>query len=762
MQGLPGVKLAFCIFKYFPYGGVSRDLEQIARACAARGHGVRVYALEWQGDVPKGVEAVPVRARGLTGPARYRRFADRVSRHLGEYPVELVVGFNKMPGLDVYVAGDSCYEEKARTQRGWYYRLLPRYRHFAQFERDVFGDDRPVRILTVSDTQKPAFKRHYGTPDERFFPLPPAVEVDRTVPADRAEARAWLRREFDLPEEARVLLFVGSGYVTKGLDRVLRAFAVLPDAVARDTWLLVVGQDRSRPFERLAVRLGLGERVRFVGARDDVPRILQGGDALTLPAYNEAAGLVILEALAAGLPALVTDACGFAPFVSRAEAGIVSGSPFDQGKYNGELAEILTSPRRATWSANGRRLAESGALGGRAHTARDLIERFARGELRPTVALCLHRVAPRGGISRDLLTLAAACRARGWQVRVYTLSWQAPDGVAGVDVVVVPVASMTGHRRIERFERWVAQALRRSPVHCLVGFNKMPGLDICLAAEPCAAREGDRMRTRIYRGTPRFRQVAHSERAVFCGTTTVLARSPRWAEDHVGYYDAAPEVVGPLVEPPPACADGATREEVRRDWGAAEDDCVLLYVENAGKAGEAGLDRLLLTLAALPEAYRERVRLVVLDAGSPLRGMTALKSMAQGLGLGRRVRFEDSGADAVSCYRAADLLVHPAYRDLAGHAVLEAVLSGLPVVTTSDVGCSEHVAAAEAGVVVDAPFELDTFKRAVIEALDDERRRAWAGNARRYASATKFGGLARVLELIEGCVRQRGQTLSAR
>ncbi len=752
------MKLAFCIFKYFPYGGVSRDLEQIARACAARGHGVRVYALEWQGDVPKGVEAVPVRARGLTGPARYRRFADRVSRHLGEYPVELVVGFNKMPGLDVYVAGDSCYEEKARTQRGWYYRLLPRYRHFAQFERVVFGDDRPVRILTVSDAQKPAFKRHYGTPDERFFPLPPAVEVDGIGPGDRGEGRAWLRREFDLPGQARVLLFVGSGFVTKGLDRVLRAFAVLPDAVARDTWLLVVGQDRSRPFERLAVRLGLGERVRFVGARDDVPRILQGGDALTLPAYNEAAGLVILEALAAGLPALVTDACGFAPFVARAEGGIVSASPFDQARFNAELVDILTSPMRPAWGANGRRLAVSGALGGRARTACDLVERFARGELRPTVALCLHRVAAHDGVSQDFLTLAAACRARGWQVRVYTLSWPAPPGVSGVDVVVVPVASMTGHKRIERFERWVAQALRRSPVHCVVGFNKMPGLDICLAAEPCAAREADRMRTRIYRETPRFRQVSSSERAVFSGPATVLARSQCWAEDHLDYYDAAPEVVGPLVEVRPPCAHETTpgREEMRQDWGAEEGDCVLLHV------GGAGLDRLLLTLATLPEAHRDRVRLVVLEGGSPLRSVAALRSMAQGIGLARRVRFEDSGAAALACYRAADLLVHPAYRDLAGHAVLEALLSGLPVVTTSDIACSEHVALAEAGVVVDAPFELDTFKRAVIEALDDERRRAWAGNARRYASATKFGGLARVLELIEGCVRQRGQTLSAR
>ena len=781
------MKLAFCIFKYFPYGGVARDLAGIAEECIRRGHSVRAYALRWEGEPPAGVEKIEVPARGLTNPARYRRFARWVGEHLRDSPADLVVGFNKMPGLDVYLAGDSCYEEKARHQRGWHYRLLPRYRHFAAFERAVFDGDRPVKVLTVAAAQQPTFKRYYGTPDERFFPLPPGVEPsagereglaprkkepsagereglaprkkepsagERARPPAggwrrcRESAPGWLRREFDVPEGRHVLLFVGSGFATKGLDRAIRGLADLTRS-GTDAVLLVVGDDNRRPFERLASRVGVRGALRFAGGRNDVPRILEGADALVLPAYNEAAGVVILEAMAAGLAVLVTDVCGFAPYVREADAGIVSSSPFDQDRFSREMREVLTSRRRVAWSENGRRLAAGGSLGGRARVACDLIERFARGDIQPTVAICTHRVAEGDGLSRDVLALAKACRQKGWQVRVYTMSWQAP-APSEADVVVVPVASMADHKRVERFERWVQAALRRSPVHCVVGFNKMPGLDLCLAAEPCAQREADHLRTRLYRSTPGFRQRACSEEAVFADGTTVVARNASWAADHREHYDVEPEVLAPLEVVRPSSEDGAagTRADVRREWGAAEDDCVLLCT------GTAGLERVLMTVHALPDHRQGGIRLVALDAPAGARAMAA------GLGLSDRVRFESTQAPH-SCYLGADLLVHPAYRDLAGHAVLDALAAGLPVVTVADVGHNEHVSRAQAGTVVDAPFEAETFKDALIDALDGERRQAWRENALRYLAQTPFDGTARVVELIGEHVTRRGRALSA-
>jgi UDP-glucose:(heptosyl)LPS alpha-1,3-glucosyltransferase len=375
------MKIAFCIFKVFPYGGLSRDCMQLTKECIARGHAVRVYALWWNGPVRDDIELIEVPVRGFSNPRRYRYFAKWVRNHLKSHPVDLVVGINKLPGLDVYYAGDSCYEEKARTQRRRHYRLLPRYRHFSSFERSVFGADRTVKILTLTEAQKHAFKRYYATQDERFFPLPPGVEQEHVQPSFTNDPRVWLRGEFLLNEDGLVVLFIGSGFLKKGLERLLRAVAAFPEPPGKPIQLFVLGEDKIGRFERLASRLGIAQQVHFLGGRGDVARFIHAADAFVLPAHDEAAGIVILEAISAGLPALVTDVCGYASYVAQARAGIVSVSPFDQSRFNGELVRILTSAEREVWRRNGRQFGQSGELSMRIPTACDLIEKFARDEV---------------------------------------------------------------------------------------------------------------------------------------------------------------------------------------------------------------------------------------------------------------------------------------------------------------------------------------------------------------------------------------------
>ena len=118
-----------------------------------------------------------------------KRFSDWVQQTLSRDPVDAVVGINKMPNLDVYYAADSCYEEKANSQRGWLYRLLPRYRHFSVYERAVFGRESKTEILMISKVQKPFFDYHYQTQEERILFLPPGISKDRVVPDDVAQRR---------------------------------------------------------------------------------------------------------------------------------------------------------------------------------------------------------------------------------------------------------------------------------------------------------------------------------------------------------------------------------------------------------------------------------------------------------------------------------------------------------------------------------------------------------------------------------------------
>ncbi|GHU26965.1 UDP-glucose--(heptosyl) LPS alpha 1,3-glucosyltransferase WaaG [Betaproteobacteria bacterium] len=374
------MQLAFCLYKYFPFGGLQRDFLRIALACQARGHAIRVYTLEWKGDVPDGFECVVVPVRSFSNVRRYARFSDWVARDLIERPADRVIGFNKMPGLDVYFAADPCYEEKARALRNPLYRLSSRYRHFSAYERAVFAPEPESRteILMISSVQQPLFEKYYGTPKQRFHLLPPGISTDRRAPANAAEIRADFRREFALNEEDLLLLQVGSGFKTKGLDRSLNALASLPDKLPESlrsrTRLIAIGQDDPSPFMRQARSLGINERVAILPGRGDIPRVLLGADLLIHPAYNENTGTVLLEALVAGLPVLATAVCGYAHYIEEADGGCVVAEPFAQETLNATLEKMLSDPAaRSRWQANALRFAGTADIYSNAEAAADLI-----------------------------------------------------------------------------------------------------------------------------------------------------------------------------------------------------------------------------------------------------------------------------------------------------------------------------------------------------------------------------------------------------
>ncbi|WP_309270162.1 glycosyltransferase family 4 protein [Azonexus sp.] len=368
------MQLAFCLYKYFPYGGLQRDFLRIALACQAREHAVRVYTLSWSGEVPEDFEVVLVPVKALTNTRRYARFADWVARDLRARPAARVVGFNKMPGLDLYYAADPCYEEKARTLRNPFYRLSPRYRHFAAAERAVFAPPSRTQLLMISRVQQTLFEKYYGTPLERFYLLPPGIVPDRRAPPDAPQIRAAFRAEFGLADDDLLLLQIGSDFKRKGLDRSLQALASLPDELRGRTRLIAIGQDKPDAFLRRARELGLGEQVSILPGRDDIPRFLLGADLLLHPAYHENTGTVLLEALVAGLPVLCTEVCGYAHYIVEADGGLVIPEPFAQAEMDRLLQRALRDDdERRRWRANALAFAESADIYSNPERAADLI-----------------------------------------------------------------------------------------------------------------------------------------------------------------------------------------------------------------------------------------------------------------------------------------------------------------------------------------------------------------------------------------------------
>ena len=352
------MKLAFCLYKYFPYGGLQRDFLRIAMICKSRGHQIQVFTLSWQGDRPEGFDIQVIAKKGISSPTRYRHFYREVKAELSANPVDVIVGFNKMPGLDIYYAADPCYAHKARYLRSAAYRLTSRYRHFTHYEEAVFGAGGP-EILLISEQQKPLFQQFYGTGEERFHLLPPGIDKSRCAPDNAEEIRQGFRREFNLGEKDLLLLLIGSGFKTKGLDRILLAIKNLPEPFRSNVSLMVIGQDDPALFQREAKKLGIIDRVQFFSGRDDIPQFLQGADLLVHPAYSENTGTVILEALVAGLPVLATANCGYAHFVEESGGGCVAAEPYQANNFENLLLSLLQTLQTGTSSLRASALAWS-------------------------------------------------------------------------------------------------------------------------------------------------------------------------------------------------------------------------------------------------------------------------------------------------------------------------------------------------------------------------------------------------------------------
>ncbi|EQB7290303.1 lipopolysaccharide glucosyltransferase I [Escherichia albertii] len=366
--------VAFCLYKYFPFGGLQRDFMRIASTVAARGHHVRVYTQSWEGDCPKAFELIRVPVKSHTNHGRNAEYYAWVQEHLKTYPADRVVGFNKMPGLDVYFAADVCYAEKVAQEKGFFCRLTSRYRHYAAFERATFEQGKSTKLMMLTDKQIADFQKHYQTEPERFQILPPGIYPDRKYSEQIPDSREIYRQKNGINEQQNLLLQVGSDFVRKGVDRSIEALASLPESLRHNTLLFVVGQDKPRKFEALAEKLGVRSNVRFFSGRNDVSELMAAADLLLHPAYQEAAGIVLLEAIAAGLPVLVTSVCGYAHYIADANCGTVIAEPFCQEQLNEVLRKALTqSPLRAAWAENARHYADTQDLYSLPEKAADII-----------------------------------------------------------------------------------------------------------------------------------------------------------------------------------------------------------------------------------------------------------------------------------------------------------------------------------------------------------------------------------------------------
>lgn len=171
----------------------------------------------------------------------------------------------------------------------------------------------------------------YGADLHKIRVIPPGVDVNHFHPMSQAEAK----KSIGIPDEKRMILFVGRIEPLKGIDTLLHAFAILRSQIPRclsELCLSIIGGDpgeieqENAEMQRLKVlreQLGLGELVTFLGAKsqETLHHYYAAAEAVIMPSHYESFGMVALEAMACGTPVIASEIGGLAYLIQDGITG---------------------------------------------------------------------------------------------------------------------------------------------------------------------------------------------------------------------------------------------------------------------------------------------------------------------------------------------------------------------------------------------------------------------------------------------------------
>ena len=318
------MRLALIRQRYTPFGGAERFIERAITALEKSGASVTMVTRAWREEGSRATIVVdPPYAGRLWRDASFSRAVRSV---LGRENFDLVQSHERIPGCDLYRAGDGVHRQwldhrlkTAPPLERIGIHLNPYHWYVCSAERSMFEHPALRAVICNSKMVAAEIQARFSIDAAKLHVIYNGVDLVRFHPEMRAELRTAARSQFYLGADDLVFCFVGSGFSRKGLAAAIDALAATG---RRDLRLLVAGHDRAAiKFASHAARSGVSARVTFVGAQKDVRMVYAASDCFILPTRYDPFPNAALEAMAMGLPVIVSNRCGAAEIIDSGRNG---------------------------------------------------------------------------------------------------------------------------------------------------------------------------------------------------------------------------------------------------------------------------------------------------------------------------------------------------------------------------------------------------------------------------------------------------------
>ena len=354
------MKVALVRQRYTDFGGAERYTSALAGHLIDSGHEVHIFAHEWKGkqDRMKSGGIVFHRVPMLKGLSvlEVLSFAVNSRQMLKRERFDIIQSFERTLYQDIYRAGDGCHREwliQRRKIDPWYKTMTnainPLHLGLLRIEREIFREGSYRAIIANSERGKFEIMTHYGVPPEKIRVIYTPVDRTRFSMDHSPERGKRVRDSLGIPDESRMLLFVGSGFKRKGLTGVIESLPM----VGENTHLIVVGKDRIAPYRSLARKAGKEQYVHFTGPLSSVEDYYSAADLFVFPTIYEPFSNVCLEAIASGLPLVTSRINGASEVVREGKNGYVIENPVDPFEIAGKIEKGLGLDTEVVKKVNG-------------------------------------------------------------------------------------------------------------------------------------------------------------------------------------------------------------------------------------------------------------------------------------------------------------------------------------------------------------------------------------------------------------------------
>lgn len=324
------------------WGGAESYAVNLATELVERGHEVHVFANTWDtpADSPITFHRIPM--IDFYSPLKNLSFAVNTKRALAHERFDIVNGLSQIYPQDIYRMGDGLHRHLFTMQfphslSKFFQHLNPRHRAILFVENRIFKPANYYHITANSKLCKQQACEYYRVPEDRIEVIYNGVDCKRFNPALRETYRSELRKQLSIDNHETVLLFVSRNYKRKGLITLIKSISLMENKAA-PLKVLVVGRGNPKPFKRLADRLGVTDKLLFVGEEKTIEKYYGASDFLVLPTIYDPFSNVCLEALACGLPVITTESNGAAEIITQGKNGYTLKDAGDAK----ELASTIT------------------------------------------------------------------------------------------------------------------------------------------------------------------------------------------------------------------------------------------------------------------------------------------------------------------------------------------------------------------------------------------------------------------------------------